>query len=74
MELTQDGSAVIGTILVRYEKEVAVRHSANEWKTFDDTSAERLETVEGGAVDRFQFRFELPNGQFSLELAISKTE
>ena len=74
MELTQDGSAVVGTILVLnecYEKEVAVRHSANEWKTFDDTSAEWLETVEGGAADRFKFCFELPKRQFSLELAVS---
>ena len=74
MELTQDGSAAVGTILVLnecYEKEVAVCHSANEWKTFDDTSAEWLETVEGGAVDRFKFCLELPKGQFSLELAVS---
>ena len=71
MELTQDGSATVGTILQLvlnecYGKKVAVRHSANEWKTFDDTSAEWLETVEGGAVDRFKFHFELPKGQFSL--------
>ena len=74
MELTQDGSAAVGTILVLnecYEKEVAVHHSANEWKMFDDTSAEWLETVEGGAVDRFKFHFDLPKGQFSLELAVS---
>ena len=36
MELTQDGSAVVGTILVLnecYEKEVAVRHSASHLMT-----------------------------------------
>ena len=77
VELTQDGSGVIGTILVCnecYEKHVAVRHTSNDWKTFQDTSAQWMETVEGGAVDRFQFYLEIPDGEFSMEFAISFNE
>ena len=77
VELTEHGSAVIGTILVRnecYEKHVSVRHTANGWQTFQDTSAQWIETVEGGAVDRFQFHLEIPDGEFSMEFAISFNE
>ena len=77
VELTRNGSAVIGTILVRnecYEKRVAVRHTANDWQTFQDTSAQWMETVEGGTVDRFQFHLEIPDGEFSIKFAISFNE
>ena len=77
VELTEQGSAVIGTILVRnecYEKHVSVRHTANGWQTFQDTSAQWMETVEGGAVDRFQFHLDIPDGEFSMEFAISFNE
>ena len=72
--MTQDGSGVIGTILVHnecYEKHVAVRRTSNDWKMFQDTSAQWLETVEEGAVDRFQFHMEIPDGEFSMQFAVS---
>ena len=71
VELTQDGSAVIGTILVCNEcceKHVAVHHTANDWKMFQDTPAQWME---GGAVDRFQFHLEIPDGEFSIKFAVS---
>ena len=74
VELTQDGSAVIGTIHVCnecYEKHVAVRHTANDWQTFQDTSAQWMETVDRGAVDRFKFHLEIPDGEFFMEFAVS---
>ena len=77
MAMTPDGSAVVGSILVRnecYEKHVAVRHSSNGWKTFEDTPAEWVESVAGGIMDRFNFRVELPDGSYSVEMAFSFNE
>ena len=75
--LTEQGSAVIGTILVCnecYEKHVSVRHTANGWQTFQDTSAQWMETIEGEAVDRFRFHLDIPDGKFCMEFAISFNE
>ena len=75
--MTQDGSAVVGSILVRnecYEKQVAVRHSSNAWRTFEDTPAEWVESVENEAMDRFKFHVELPDGSYSVEMAFSFNE
>jgi hypothetical protein len=36
------------------KKHVFIRHSLNKWDTFQDITAEWVETMEGGAVDRFQ--------------------
>ena len=72
MKRAQDGRAVVGTVLVRndrYEKEVGIRHSSNTWKTFEDTRAQWVETVEGGAFDRFEFSVDLPEESFYMELA-----
>ena len=72
MKRTQDSREVFGTILVRndcYEKEVGIRHSSNAWKTFEDTRAQWVETVEGGAFDRFEFSVDLPEESFYMELA-----
>ena len=77
IELTQDGSAAVGTILVLnecYEKEVAVRHSANEWKIFDDTSAEWLETVEEGQSTDSSSTLIFPRDNFHLNLLSHSTK
>ena len=71
---TQDGTAAVGTILVRndcYTKNVGARHSTDSWASFQDTPAEWVEEgVEGeGEVDRFQFRVPLPEGSYHMELA-----
>ena len=65
MKRTQDGREVVGTILVHndcYEKEVGIRHSSNAWKTFEDTRAQWVETVEGGAFQCGSSRRELLHG------------
>lgn len=75
--LTPDGGGLAGTVLVRnecYEKCVFIRHSCNVWKTFKDTTAEWVEPVDGGAVDRFSFSFphEMPpETSYSIEFAIA---
>ena len=77
MTMTPDGSAVVGSILVRnecYEKQVAVHHSSNAWKTFEDTPAEWVESVAGGSMDRFNFHVQLPDGSYSVEMAFSFNE
>ena len=77
VQFTPDGSGITGTVLVQnthYKKCVFVRHSSNQWKKFQDTAAEWMETIEGGAVDRFHFGFhhEIPPAtSFLMEFAIA---
>ena len=74
VERTEGGSSLLGTVLVVnecYKKTVAVRHSCDDWDTFEDTQAQWVETIENGALDRFQFRVKLPEGSYSMEFALS---
>ena len=77
VQFTPDGSGITGTVLVQnthYKKYVFVRHSSNQWKTFQDMAAEWMDTIEGGAVDRFHFCFhhEIPPAtSFLMEFAIA---
>ena len=50
-ERLQDGTAMVGTVVVRnecYKKGVFVRHTSNAWQMYEDTLAEWMETLEGG--------------------------
>ena len=77
VERTKDGGSLIGTILVVnecYEKTVAVRHSCDDWDTFEDTPAHWVETIQDGTLDRFQFCVKLLERSYSMELALSFNE
>jgi protein phosphatase 1 regulatory subunit 3A/B/C/D/E len=56
------GFAVTGTVLVQnicFAKDVTVRYSMDNWKTFKDVWADYVNQLEGGKMDRFQFRIYL---------------
>ena len=59
VERTKDGRFTHwnGILVVNecYEKTVAVRHSCDDWDTFEDTPAHWVETIQDGTLDRFQF-------------------
>ena len=77
MERTQDGTALVGTVVVRnecYKKDVFVHHTSNAWQTYEDTLAKWMETLEGGTLDRFSFLVPLPEGSYSIEFALSFNE
>ena len=64
-DIVWDGckNKVTGFILVRnqcYEKHVGLRHTSNNWVSFDDTPAQWVESMEDGAVDRFRFILDMP--------------
>ena len=73
VERTEDGSALIGTVLVVnecYEKTVAIRQSCDDWNTLEDTPAHWAETIEDGALDRFQFCVKLREASFLIKMAL----
>ena len=75
--VAKDGSIVTGYVRVRnetYEKRVVVRHTQNEWSTYQDTAAEWMESLKGGKCDRFLFQLNLSKGSFAVHLAIEATQ
>ncbi|CAE6506758.1 unnamed protein product [Rhizoctonia solani] len=59
--LSEDGSSLVGTVLVRniaFEKWVAARFTFDWWQTTSEVSARYVDTVAEG-VDRFQFTIKL---------------
>ncbi|EDO41628.1 predicted protein [Nematostella vectensis] len=56
------GYALTGTILVEnieFCKDVTVRYSMDEWRTFTDVWADYVNQLAGGTLDRFQFRISI---------------
>ncbi|XP_031560290.1 protein phosphatase 1 regulatory subunit 3C-like [Actinia tenebrosa] len=56
------GFAVTGTVLVKnicFAKDVTVRYSTDNWKTYKDVWADYVNQLDGGKEDRFQFRIYL---------------
>ena len=75
--VAKDGSTVTGYVRVRneaYEKRVVLRHTENEWSTHQDTAAKWIQSLKGGECDRFMFQLNLPQGPFSVRLAIEATQ
>ena len=76
IERTKDGTAAVGTILVRnecYAKNVGARYSTDHWASFQDTPAQWVEGVEGGEVDRFEFCVPLPEGSYLMDSSSTST-
>lgn len=62
LELAEDGTSVNGRIRVRnlaFEKWVAVRFTCDSWQTTSEVTARYVESLPGGAHDRFQFTIRL---------------
>lgn len=62
LELSEDGLSVNGHIRVRnlaFEKWVAVRFTFDWWQTTSEVTARYVESICGGAHDRFQFTIRL---------------
>ena len=55
--------AIAGTVKVRnlaFAKDVRVRYTLNEWRTYQDIWADYVPDSSNGKTDRFQFRFTVP--------------
>lgn len=64
---------ITGIVLVRnieFEKSVFIRYSINKWKTYSDTEAFFLATVQDGSRDRFTYTLTLPTSAQEIEFAI----
>lgn len=62
LSLVDDGRGVRGTVLVRnlaYGKHVAARFTMDRWQTTSEVTARYVESVLGGAYDRFEFAIRL---------------
>ncbi|KAF9164803.1 hypothetical protein BGX21_001596 [Mortierella sp. AD011] len=62
VELSQDQTELIGTILVQnidFHKHVSVRYTIDYWQTKSEVNAEYKESIPSSALDRFVFRIAL---------------
>ncbi|KAF9345787.1 hypothetical protein BGX26_002735 [Mortierella sp. AD094] len=62
MELSQDQTELIGTILIQniaFHKHVSVRYTVDYWQTKSEMNAEYKESIPGSALDRFVFKIAL---------------
>ncbi|KIP09296.1 carbohydrate-binding module family 21 protein [Phlebiopsis gigantea 11061_1 CR5-6] len=70
MELSEDGTSVVGRVRVRniaFEKWVAVRFTFDLWQTTSEVTARYLDSLPGGADDRFQFTIRLTDMMTRIE-------